>query len=156
MSLIKKIAGVGIVTSKGGHFVQISQLKSILNKYKILWIIASNIYNGLDCQTNKYYVFNSDSRNLVNLIKNIFLAFRIFSLNKIKVLISSGAGIAIPFFLIGKIFYRTRLIYIESYDFVAYPSLTGRIIYNIADLFLVQHKKQLKWYPKAKYWGSLL
>ena len=34
--------------------------------------------------------------------------------------------------------------------------MTGKILYKFCDLFLVQHKIQLKWYKNAQYWGSLL
>ncbi len=148
---------LGIISSKGGHLFQLIQLKKFYQKYDHFWIT----FKGKDADyylknKKKYYAYYPESRNVLNLIKNFFLAIKILGFEKPNYLLSSGAGIAVPFFVVGKLFFNTTLIYIEPYDFVAYPSLTGRILYNFVDLFLVQHQQQLKWYPKAKFWGSLL
>jgi beta-1,4-N-acetylglucosaminyltransferase len=147
---------IGIITSKGGHLVAIRQLISLFNKYPHFWVT----FKGEDSEEYlqkevKYYAYFPESRNIVNAIRNTFLAFKILLKEKPTILISSGAGIAVPFFLVGKVL-NMKLIFIETYDYVKYPSLTGKILYNMVDLFLVQHKVQKKWYPKAKYWGSLL
>jgi len=153
---MKKTKKIGIITSKGGHFVAIKQLLRLFNKYPHFWVT----FKGEDTKEYlkneiKYYGYFPESRNVINAIKNTFLAIKILTQEKPNVLISSGAGIAVPFFIVGKLL-RIKLIFIETYDYVRYPSLTGKILYNIVDLFLVQHKIQKQWYPKAKYWGSLL
>jgi beta-1,4-N-acetylglucosaminyltransferase len=148
---------IGIVTSKGGHLFQLIQINSLFKKYNRFWISFSGKDTKSYLKKERVYIAHCpESRNLFNAIKNGVLAMKIFHKEKPTHLISSGAGIAAPFFLVAKILFKTKLIYIESYDFVAYPSLTGRIIYNIADLFIVQHRIQKKWFKKAKYWGSLL
>jgi len=148
---------IGLISSKGGHLFELIQLKKLFKKYRRFWIT----FPGQDTQyylknETIYYAYYPESRNIVNLIKNFVLALEYFKKEKPKILISCGAGIAIAFFLVGKLFYKTKLIYIESYDFIKYPSMTGKILYNFTDLFLIQHNIQKKWYPKAKYWGSLL
>ena len=148
---------IGIITSKGGHLYQLLRLDKLFKKYDTFWIT----FTGTDTSSylkneRTYFAFYPESRNFINAIKNYFLSFKILKQEKPGYLISSGAAIAVPFFIVGKFFFRTKLIYIEPYDFVAYPSLTGKILYNFVDLFLVQHDRQKKWFPKAKYWGSLL
>ena len=148
---------IGIITSKGGHFLQIYQLNKLFKKNKHFWVT----FEGEDIKhyLNKervYYAYYPESRDVINAIKNLFLAIKIFYKERPDYLISSGAGIAVPFFIIGRLFLKTKLIFVESFDYVAYPSLTGRILYNFVDLFLVQHKTQKKWFKKAKYYGSLL
>jgi len=147
---------IGIITSKGGHLVAIRQLNELFNKYPHFWVsfAGEDTKEYLKNET-KYFAYFPESRNIINAIRNTFLAFKILTKEKPSILISSGAGIAVPFFLVGKML-KMRLIFIETYDYVKYPSLTGKILYNMVDLFLVQHKIQKKWYPKAKYWGSLL
>lgn len=148
---------IGLISSRGGHLFQLNQLGSLWKKYNSFWVVDRGLDTDYFLKNEKvYYGFFPESRNIANSIKNLFLAFKILKTEKPKILISSGAGITIPYFLIGKLFYKTRLVYIEPYDFVRYPSLTGKIIYNFVDLFLVQHHFQKKWYPKAKYWGDLL
>lgn len=154
---MKKVVKLGIISSKGGHLLQILQLKKLFLKYNRFWIT----FKGVDVvyylkKEKVYYAYYPESRNLFNAIRNLYLAIKIFYKERPTHLISSGAGIAVPFFIIGKLFFKTKLIFIEPYDFIAYPSLTGKILYNLVDLFLVQHKVQKKWFKKAKYWGSLL
>ena len=148
---------LGIITSSGGHLLQLIQINSLFKKYDRFWVSFSGKDTKYYLKKERVYIaYYPESRNVVNAIKNSLLSIKIFLKEKPKVLISSGAGIAVPFFFIGKIFFHTKNIYIESYDFIQYPSLTGRMVYHITDLFLIQHKKQKQWYPKAKYWGSLL
>lgn len=154
---MQKVIKLGIITSKGGHLLQILQLRKLFIKYNRFWITFKGIDVDYYLKEEKvYYACYPESRNWLNAIRNLFLAIKIFYNEKPTHLISSGAGIAVPFFIIGKLFFNTKLIFIEPYDFIAYPSLTGKILYNFIDLFLVQHKIQKKWFKKAKYWGSLL
>ncbi|HRN70506.1 MAG TPA: PssD/Cps14F family polysaccharide biosynthesis glycosyltransferase [Candidatus Woesebacteria bacterium] len=148
---------IAVITSKGGHLYEMYQLEKLFHNYPHFWIT----FQGKDTQNllkteKKYYAYYPESRNIINFFRNAFLAFKLFVKEKPTILISCGAGIAVPFFLIGKYMFKTKLIYIESFDFVSYPSLTGKILYKHSDLFLVQHICQKKWFPKAKYWGSLL
>lgn len=155
---MKKTIKIGLVTSKGGHLVEILQLKEWYREYERFWVTFAGQDSDYHLKDEKkvFHAYFPESRNMINLLKNTFLAFKIFIEEKPIVLISCGAGIAVPFFIIGKFFFRARLIYIESYDFISYPSMTGKILYKLSDLFLVQHKIQKKWYPNAKYTGSLL
>jgi len=147
---------IGLITSKGGHLFQLIQLKLLWEKYDRFWVTDKEVDVDFFLKKEKvYYGFFPDSRNIINAFKNFFLALKILKVERPNFLLSSGAGIAIPFFIAGKIFFKTRLIFIEPYDFVAYPSLTGKILYHFVDLFLVQHRCQKKWYPKARYWGSV-
>lgn len=70
------------------------------------------------------------------------------------VLITTGALLAFPFCVIAKI-KGTKIIYIESFARVNSGSLTGRLVYPFADLFLVQWKALQQIYPKAIYVGGI-
>jgi UDP-N-acetylglucosamine:LPS N-acetylglucosamine transferase len=105
---------------------------------------------------NTYYVMNL-AKSPLNLIVGILKTFFIFLKERPKVLFSTGAEIAIPSFYIGKFLFRTKLIYLECSAQVYRPSLTGRWVYPITDLFLVQWELLLKQYgSKAKYVGGLI
>lgn len=154
---MRKVIKIGLITSRGGHLFQMRQIKPFLRNYNHFWVTDKGPDTEYYLENEMvYFGFFPESRNIINAIKNLFLAFKVFKIERPDIIISSGAGIAVPFFIIGKLFYKTKLIYIEPYDFVGYPSLTGKIVYNFVDLFLVQHSIQKKWYPKAKHWGSLL
>lgn len=154
---MKRSTKICLISSKGGHLYQLIQLKPFWKTYDRFWITD----RGLDTsyllkKESKYFGYFPDSRHIINAIKNFFLAIKILNIEKPDILISTGAGISVPFFFVGKLFFKTKLVFVEPYDFIQYPSLTGRIVYNFVDIFLIQHDFQKKWYPKAKYWGSLL
>jgi beta-1,4-N-acetylglucosaminyltransferase len=72
---------------------------------------------------------------------------------KPDVIIAAGAGIVIPSVLLGKIIFKSRLIFIESAANVTSPSKTGRFLYKYSDLFLIQWPAMKQHYPKAIYCG---
>ena len=87
----------------------------------------------------------------------ILRIFLTFLKERPAILFSTGAELAIPSFFIGKFFFRTKLIYLECSAQVYHASLTGRLVYPIADLFLVQWEPLLGQYgPRAKYVGGLI
>jgi len=59
------------------------------------------------------------------------------------------------FFYVGKLL-KIKLIFIEPYDFIRYPSLTGRLVAPIVDELLVQHPEQLAFFKNARFEGSIL
>jgi UDP-N-acetylglucosamine:LPS N-acetylglucosamine transferase len=72
------------------------------------------------------------------------------------VIVSTGSEIAIPFFYIAPVL-RIRTLFIESWCRVRTPSGTGRLVYPVADRFLVQWDPLLGRYgPKAKLGGRVL
>ena len=71
------------------------------------------------------------------------------------VVVSSGAGVAFPFFLLAKLSGK-RTVYVEVYDRIDSPTMTGRLCYPFSDLFLLQWEEQRRNYPKGKVIGSLL
>lgn len=71
------------------------------------------------------------------------------------VVISTGAGIAIPTMIFAKWFFGSKLIFVESAANVIEPSRTGRFIYKYCNLFLIQWEGMQKFYPKAKFVGLL-
>ena len=101
-----------------------------------------------------YKCYFPTNRSLKNLIKNTFLAIKILRREKPDIIISSGAAVAVPFFYIGKLM-GIKLIYIEVFDRYNKPTLTGRLIYPIADKFIVQWEEEKKVYPKAINLGSI-
>jgi UDP-N-acetylglucosamine:LPS N-acetylglucosamine transferase len=70
------------------------------------------------------------------------------------VVISTGAGVAIAMCYIAKLFGK-KIIYIEDWCIVEKPSVTGRAVYPISDLFIIQRDHLKRFYPKAVFGGEL-
>jgi len=154
---------VCIAFSAGGHFVEaMNACESLLQRKDVDVIYVTykteNIKKGLvDAKTayvqHPYHCF-AIKRFILFLI-NIWDSLQVFLKHKPDVVISTGADVTVGIMLISKVF-RRKLIYIESGASVNAASLTGRLAYPMADLFLVQWPDQLKRYPKAVLGGSLL
>jgi UDP-N-acetylglucosamine:LPS N-acetylglucosamine transferase len=90
-----------------------------------------------------------------NAIRNLRLAVRVLRAERADVVISDGAGVAFPFFLIAKVL-GVRTVYLEVYDRITRPTLTGRLCYRITSLFLLQWPEQARHYPRGQVIGCLL
>lgn len=111
-----------------------------------------------DVSLEKIYTVPQINRHEKNFLLHFLLLFwkanRILKQEKPDFLITTGALVAFPFCVVGKL-RRTKIIYIESFARVNNRSLTGRLVYPFADLFLIQWKTLQKLYPKAKYVGGI-
>ena len=71
-----------------------------------------------------------------------------------SVIITTGTHTAVSMCYIGKLF-GSKIIYIETLANRTTRTLAGKIVYPIADYFLVQWESMLKLYPKAIYSGFI-
>jgi UDP-N-acetylglucosamine:LPS N-acetylglucosamine transferase len=83
-----------------------------------------------------------------NCLKSVYLYFKI----RPNVIITTGAHTAVPMCYIGKLF-GSKIIYIETFANIHTKTLSGRMIYPIANVFIVQWDSILKLYPKATLGG---
>ena len=144
-----------LVGSSGGHLTHLYMLKSIWESKDRFWVTfnkedAKSILNG----EKVYFCYYPTNRNIKNLIKNTVVAYKILKKERPDLIISSGAAVAVPFFYIGKI-YGAKLIYIEVFDRIDKPTITGKIVYPVADKFIVQWEEQRKVYKKSINLGSI-
>lgn len=144
-----------VPVNSGGHLTQALTLTKSLKGHEIFFVTFHherlNKYNTL----YKFYFITDPGRNLFKLLKLLIKAIKIFLIERPDVLLSTGANVSIPFFILGKLLNK-KLIYIESISRVTRPSLSGRLIYKIADLFFIQWESLRKYYPKAVYAGRLM
>lgn len=87
----------------------------------------------------------------VNAAQSLWLMLRL----RPNVVLTTGAGIAIPCALLGKVM-GAKLIFVESVASVHALSRTGAFLYRYADLFVVQWPDLCKAHPRAVYGGCIL
>lgn len=144
---------IGLVCSHGGHLTEMLELRPALEGYR-------TFYFCYDADTtrrleNAYRVPNRPYDPL-QFIRNLIYLFRIYRKEKPAFILSTGAEIAIPAFLMAKLF-RLPTLYIECGAQVTRPSYTGRLLCRIATRFLVQWPELLEVYgSRAQYQGSLI
>lgn len=143
-----------VVCSAGGHLAEsLAAIKEVQGERYFVTFDEPHVRSTLK-EEEVYYV--TDPHVSLSLyIRNAWQSLKIFIRKRPKVVISNGAGIALATCFLAKLSGST-LVYIESGARVTTPSRTGRIVYRIADLFIVQWKPLLKYYPKAVYGGPLL
>ena len=151
---MKRNKKIGLICSPGGHLVEVLQLMEAFEDHSFFFLTYYE--KATINRENTYYVGNF-ARNPFSLITGILRILYIFLKERPGVLFSTGAEIAIPCFYLGKLLFRTKLIYLECSAQVYNRSLTGRWVYPITDLFLVQWESLINQYgPKAKHVGGLI
>lgn len=141
-----------LISSHGGHLRELINITEGLigDKY---YVTQRALHTEEMLKDEKHY-FISDPylswlKYLLNGIQSLKHLFR----ENPDVILSTGAGIAIPSILLGKYLLKTKIIFIESGANVRTPSKTGKFLYKYCDLFVVQWPSMLKHYPKAKFAG---
>ena len=71
-----------------------------------------------------------------------------------ELVISTGADVAVPILLLGKLC-GAAVVFIETAG-SAEPTLAGRLVYPVADLFIVQWPERLEQFPRAVLAEGLL
>lgn len=146
---------VCLVGSSGGHLTHLYMLKQFWKNKDRFWVTFDKEDARSMLEGEKMYpCYFPTNRNIINLIRNTFIAIKVLHKERPDVIISSGAAVAVPFFYLGKLF-GAKLIYIEVFDRIDKPTLTGKLVYPIVDKFIVQWEEQKKVYPKAINLGTI-
>ena len=149
------------ISSTGGHLDELLQLKPLFEKYEYHIITEKDkmtINLKKDYKDKISYLLYGTRKNLLkylfifpfNIIKSIYLYCKI----RPKYIITTGTHTAVPICYIGKLF-KSKIIFIETFANSNTKTLSGRMIYPISDLFIVQWEEMLKYYPKAIYGGAI-
>ena len=143
------------ISSTGGHLRELMKLEPLFNSYDYSIITEKdNTTINLKEKYKVYYLPYSTRSKIVHYIfKYTFVIIKsiiLFIVLKPDVIVSTGTHTAVPICFFAKIFNK-KIIYIETYANITKKTLTGRLIYPISDLFIVQWKEMKKLYPKAKY-----
>jgi UDP-N-acetylglucosamine:LPS N-acetylglucosamine transferase len=145
-----------LVCSTGGHLSQLYALEGWWQDHERTWVTfdqadARSLLAGEDC----VWAHHPTTRNIPNLVRNLWLAVRTTWRARPDLVVSTGAAVAYPFFLAAKL-RRTRTVYIEVYDRVERPTLTARLCRPVADRMLVQWNDQTSFFPDARVIGGLM
>ena len=147
---------IGLVGSSGGHLAQLMALRPLWEKYPRFWVtFPTEDARYLLAGERVYWCHHPTNRNAKNLIRNTGLALRVVRKERPTHLISTGAAVAVPFFYVGRVA-GARLVFIETFDRIDTPTLTGRIVHPITQHVLVQGPEQLALYGRAENVGPLL
>lgn len=145
-----------IVCSSGGHLTQALALNDWWGSQERSWVTlpTEDARSRLAGETvvEAHY---PTVRNLPNLLRNFRLAHRVLKTERPDLVFSTGAAIALPFFVQARAF-GARTVFLEPVDRITSPSLSGRLVYPFTDSFLVQWDGLRRLYPGSQDIGVIL
>ncbi len=146
-----------IVCSSGGHLAQLHCLEAWWKQHERVWVTFDKP-DAVSLLAGERVIFghHPTNRNVKNALKNAALALRVIYREKPELIVSNGAGIAVPFFYIGKLIFGCKTVYIEVYDRIDSPTLTARLIAPVLDKMVIQWEDQRAFYPDAEFLGAVL
>ena len=147
------------ISSTGGHLNELLQLKSLFNNYEYLIVTEKTKSNdGLlqEYPNHVRFLKYGTKHNMLrywyifpfNCMKSLWLFLRY----RPDVVISTGSHTAVPMCYIAHFFHK-KIIYIETFANIYTKTVAGKLVYPIADYFVVQWESMLKLYPNAIYGG---
>ena len=150
---------VMFICSAGGHLTEMLKINKLFKKYDYVLVTEKNeISLNLKEKYNidylvygsRYYPFKYIFVFSYNFFKSIYLFFK----HKPDLVYTTGAHTCVVMCYIAKLF-KKKIIFVEVFDRINNPTLSGRMVHRIADTFIVQHEEMLEEYKKSKYIGGV-
>lgn len=141
-----------VVSSVGGHLREVLELLPVLRPYSLSLVLNDRAEVQLDPSWTVHYIAHAerDARVLWNVVE----AQTILRRDRPDVILSAGAGPAVPLSLVGQR-YGAEVIYIETFGSVEQPSLTGRLLYPMTRHFFYQWPALRRFFPRGRYEGPV-
>jgi beta-1,4-N-acetylglucosaminyltransferase len=145
-----------LVCSSGGHLLQLLALRPAWESFGRVWVTfdksdARSLLQGEET----IYAYGPTNRSVKNLIRNLFLAWRVVRRLRPDVILTTGAGVAVPFAWIGRL-RGARVVYVESLTRIDDLSASCRMIAPVAERIYVQWPELVELLPRARYLGTVV
>ena len=145
---------IALVCSHGGHLTEMQYIKEAFQGHDIFFVSYDSVRTRN--LPNQKYLIDNIGKNPIKMGIAFFKFLKIFTTERPDIVVSTGAEIAIPALYIAKIF-GAKTIFIECWCRVKTPSAGGKMVYPVADIFLVQWPSLIKIYgKKAQYHGAVV
>jgi UDP-N-acetylglucosamine transferase subunit ALG13 len=150
-------ARIMLVGSSGGHLSQLLALAPWYDTRQARTWVTFRTPDAMSRLAGEQvtWAYHPTTRNVANLLRNTVLAWREVRRLRPDLIVSTGAAVAFPFFVVGRL-HRVRTAYIEVRDRLDSRTLTARLCRPLTSLFCVQLPEQERLYPGAVVLGSLL
>ena len=144
-----------LVCSCGGHLLQLIALRDSWQPFTRAWVTfdKSDARSLLD-EERVVFAHGPTNRSVKNLLRNLVLAWRVVRDVRPQVVITTGAGVAVPFAWVARI-RGAKVVYVESLARVEGPSLSYRLIAPIADRRYVQWPELAESLPRSRFVGNV-
>jgi beta-1,4-N-acetylglucosaminyltransferase len=148
-------ADVLLVCSTGGHLAQLVALREAWEPYSRVWVtFDKSDSRSLLVDERVVYAHGPTNRSAKNLVRNLVLAVWLLVRVRPKVMLTTGAGVAVPFAWIGCLC-GVRVVYVESFTRIEQPSLSLRLIAPVADRVYAQWPELARSVAHGRYAGTV-
>jgi UDP-N-acetylglucosamine:LPS N-acetylglucosamine transferase len=145
-----------LVCSPGGHLLQLLALEPAYADLDTSWVTLPGAdVDHLLAGRRVTLAHGPTNRSLVNLARNLRLAWRVVRRERPDAILSTGAALAVSFALVGRL-HGARVVYVESLTRTRGLSLAGRMVYPLAGAFFVQWPEAGGRRRRARHAGSIL
>jgi len=142
-----------LVCSHGGHLTEMLHLMEAFEGHETIFVTYDSARTR---ELQHKYLLKNIGKSPLRMASAVLSIFKILCKEKPNLIVSTGSEIAIPAFYLAKLL-RIKTIFIESWTRVVQPSGTGRVVYPVSDVFLVQWERLLSKYgKKARYEGAII
>ena len=156
---IAKKRNIIFIASTGGHLNELMQVKPLFNKFEYHIITEkTKVDDSLKEEYGdkiKFLIYGTKKykfKYIFKFIANCFISLYYYFKYQPEVIVTTGTHTAVPMCYIGKIF-GSKVIFIETFANRTTGTVAGRLVYPIADTFVVQWEEMQKVYPKSVCWG---
>ena len=127
-----------IVCSTGGHLLQMQELHEAWEPFERLWVtFDKSDSRSLLRDERVVHAHSPTNRNIPNLLRNLRLALRVLRRERPSAILTTGAGVAVPFAWVGRLL-GVPTIYVESVTRIEGLSMSGRMIKPVAKRLYAQ------------------
>ncbi|MEU7804105.1 UDP-N-acetylglucosamine--LPS N-acetylglucosamine transferase [Micromonospora arborensis] len=145
-----------LVGSSGGHLAQLLALRPWYESWRRCWVTFDTTEAVSQLGGEELIpAYHPTTRNVPNLMRNTVLAWRVLRSRRVAAVVTTGAGVAVPFVLLARL-WRVPTVYIEVYDRIDTATVTARLCRPFLSAMLVQWDEQRRQYPEATVVGTLL
>lgn len=144
-----------LVASAGGHLTQLVRLRRWWEQHDRVWVCFDTTQTASMLERERVvHGHHPTTRNIPNLLRNLVLAMIVLRRERPDVVISTGAGIAVPFLYLARLL-GIRTVFLEVFDRIDSATMTGRLCHPIVDLFLLQWPEQQHLYRRGVVAGTV-
>ena len=144
-----------LVCSSGGHLLQLVTLARAWGDLSRVWVsFDKSDVRSLLAGEEVIVAHGPTNRNIPNLLRNLWLAWRVVRRVRPRAVVTTGAGVAVPFAWFARLA-GARVVYVESFTRIDSISLSCRLIRPVADRVYVQWPEAARLVGGARYVGNV-
>lgn len=144
-----------LVCSSGGHLLTLWSLRASWEGFSRVWVtFDKSDARSLLAEERVVFAHGPTNRSLKNMLRNFVVAWRTIRAVRPKVVLTTGAGVAVPFAWIARL-HGARIVFVESISRIEDLSLSCRLLAPVSDRIYVQWPELVGTSPRLRYAGQV-